>query len=257
MSEFANREFGDTLCLFDVDGTMTVARAEITEEMQEFMARVRAKVAIGLVGGSDLVKIEEQMKNTARTAYDFTFAENGLTAYKGAQELETQSFLGFLGEQKMQKLVNFCLKHIASLEIPQKRGTFVEFRNGMINVSPIGRNCSRAERNAFEAYDKEHGIRKEFVGLLEKEFAGWGLKFSIGGQISFDVFPEGWDKTYCLRHVKNHANFKRILFFGDKTFEGGNDYEIYNSEETEGHAVTSWEDTREQLSKLFDVPIKA
>ena len=39
-------------------------------------------------------------------------------------------------------------------------------------------------------------------------------------QISFDVFPEGWDKTYCLRHV-DPFNFTEIHFFGDKTFEVG------------------------------------
>ena len=36
---------------------------------------------------------------------------------------------------------------IADLDIHQKRGTFVEFRNGMINVSPIGRNCNQEERD--------------------------------------------------------------------------------------------------------------
>ena len=30
----------------------------------------------------------------------------------------------------------------------------MEFRNGMLNVSPIGRNCSREERMAFNAYDQ-------------------------------------------------------------------------------------------------------
>ena len=33
------------------------------------------------------------------------------------------------------------------------RGTFIEFRNGMINVSPVGRNCSKEERDSFEVYD--------------------------------------------------------------------------------------------------------
>ena len=33
------------------------------------------------------------------------------------------------------------LHYIADLDIPIKRGTFIEFRNGMINVSPIGRNA--------------------------------------------------------------------------------------------------------------------
>jgi hydroxymethylpyrimidine pyrophosphatase-like HAD family hydrolase len=39
-----------------------------------------------------------------------------------------------------------------------------------------------------------------------------------GGQISFDIFPVGWDKTYALQHVQ-HEGFKTIHFFGDKTFE--------------------------------------
>jgi hypothetical protein len=88
--------------------------------------------------------------------------------------------------------------YFSKLELPQKRGTFIEFRNGMLNVSPIGRNCSRDERNAFEKYDLEHGVRKTLVSVLQKEFEDLHLTYSIGGQISFDVFPTGWDKT-CVR----------------------------------------------------------
>lgn len=39
--------------------------------------------------------------------------------------------------------------------------------------------------------------------------------FSAGGQISFDVFPDGWDKRYCLELIeKTHSS---VHFFGDKT----------------------------------------
>lgn len=55
--------------------------------MKAFLAKLRKKVVIGVVGGSDLVKIEEQMDNTARTAFDFTFSENGLTAFQSGKEL--------------------------------------------------------------------------------------------------------------------------------------------------------------------------
>jgi hypothetical protein len=34
-------------------------------------------------------------------------------------------------------------RYISDLDIPVMRGTFIEFRNGMLNVSPIGRNCSQ------------------------------------------------------------------------------------------------------------------
>ena len=78
------------------------------------------------------------------------------------------------------------------------RGTFCEYRNGMMNISPIGRNCSREERNDFEKYDNEHHIRRDFIEALKKEMAGVDLTYSVGGQISFDVFPTGWDKSFCL-----------------------------------------------------------
>ncbi len=42
--------------------------------------------------------------------------------------------------------------------------------------------------------------------------------FFVGGQISFDVFPEGWDKRYALKHLENEK-ISTIYFFGDKTFQ--------------------------------------
>ena len=42
--------------------------------------------------------------------------------------------------------------------------------------------------------------------------------FTVGGQISFDVFPKGWDKTYCLALITNLDKFKEVHFFGDKTY---------------------------------------
>jgi len=93
------------------------------------------------------------------TAYDYVFSENGLVAHKAGKQLAVQSLKSFLGEDKLKKFINFVLHYIADLDIPIKRGTFIEFRNGMLNVSPIGRNCSQEERDAFEVYDKEANIR--------------------------------------------------------------------------------------------------
>ena len=87
------------------------------------------------------------------------FAENGLVAYKGGNLEATASLKTFLGEDKLKELINFLLHYIADLDIPIKRGTFIEFRNGMMNVSPIGRNCSQSERDEFERYDKETNVR--------------------------------------------------------------------------------------------------
>jgi phosphomannomutase len=87
------------------------------------------------------------------------------------------------------------------------------------------------------------------VEALQKEFEGCNLTFSIGGQISFDVFPTGWDKSYCLKYIEN--DFDEIHFFGDKCMKGGNDHEIYEDPRTIGHEVTNPDDTVQLLNELF------
>lgn len=119
----------------------------------------------------------------------------------------------------------------------------------MMNISPIGRNCTKDERNAFEDFDKTANVRKDFVAALEKEMADLNLQFSIGGQISFDVFPKGWDKSFCLQYVENE--YDEIHFFGDKCYKGGNDHEIYEDPRTVGHEVANPGDTIKILNDLF------
>lgn len=237
-----------TIVLFDVDGTLTEPRCEVSKEMKDFLVELKKKVYVGIIGGSDLIKQKEQMGENIINEVNYSFSENGLIAYKDGELIGKESIQNYLGEKNLKDFIQFTLHYIADLDIPIKRGTFIEFRSGMLNISPIGRNCSREERNEYEKYDLQHNIRKNMVSVLQEKFKHLNLKYSIGGQISFDVFPEGWDKTYCLRFLKE---FDKIHFFGDKTFEGGNDYEIFTHPNVIGHSTTSPTDTIEQCKKLF------
>lgn len=146
--------------------------------MLQLISSLRHLVPIGFVGGSDLAKQQEQLGTAdipVTALFDYCFAENGLTAYRMGVPLASHSFIQWIGEERYQALVNYILRYIADLKIPVKRGTFVEFRNGMINVSPVGRNASLEEREAYEKYDLEHGIRKKFVQDLKTAFPDLGL----------------------------------------------------------------------------------
>jgi phosphomannomutase len=88
------------------------------------------------------------------------------------------------------------------------------------------------------------------VERMQHEFADMNIKFSVGGQISFDAFPQGWDKTFCLRYVEPEG-FDEIHFFGDKTYAGGNDHEIFEDARTIGHTVVSPEDTMQQVRAVL------
>lgn len=241
-----------TICLFDIDGTLTGARKKIRPEMEECLKKLKSKVVIGLVGGSDAVKITEQMGGDLSIIkeFDYFFCENGLVAYKNGEQIGEQSLSKYMDEDKLQEVINFSLNYMSNLKLPCKRGTFVEFRKGMLNLCPVGRSCSQAERDEFGKYDEEHKIRQKFVDALYEKFSTFGLCYVIGGQISIDVIPKGWDKTFCLQFVEKDK-FKTIHFFGDKTQKGGNDYEIYEDSRTIGHSVKSPEDTMKLIEELF------
>ena len=45
--------------------------------------------------------------------FDFAFAENGLVAYEAGELIAVQSIAKHLGEDNLQKLINFMLKYLA------------------------------------------------------------------------------------------------------------------------------------------------
>ena len=236
------------LALFDVDGTLTPARAKISTEMKQFLKELKGKITIATVGGSDFAKQQEQLGLDVCEQFDYVFAENGLTAFKTNISLNDTSMKDHIGEARLGELINELLSYLSGLKVPVKRGTFIEYRNGMLNVSPIGRACSREERKDFEIWDQQTKCRETMVAHFRDKYPE--LQFSIGGQISFDVFPKGWDKTYCLQFLEG---FDEIHFFGDKTSPGGNDHEIFEDERVIGHTVTSPQETFELCQAFFFV----
>ncbi|OXB71964.1 UNVERIFIED_CONTAM: hypothetical protein H355_001077 [Colinus virginianus] len=190
---------GRVLCLFDVDGTLTPARQKIEPEVDRFLQELRGRVQIGVVGGSDYSKIAEQLGEGDEVVNKFDY----VFAENGTVQ-----------------------------------GTFIEFRNGMLNISPIGRSCTLEERIEFSELDKLKATLLTLSLVL------------AGGMISFDVFPEGWDKRYCL-NVLDDERFDTIHFFGNETTPGGNDYEIYDDPRTVGHSVQSPQDTVQRCREIF------
>lgn len=49
------------IALFDVDGTLTPARKDVSPVMVARLQQLRKQITIGVVGGSDLVKQKEQL----------------------------------------------------------------------------------------------------------------------------------------------------------------------------------------------------
>ncbi|KAK9497077.1 hypothetical protein O3M35_004456 [Rhynocoris fuscipes] len=238
------------LCLFDVDGTLTKPRNVIDDDMKKFLnENVKAVFDMAIVGGSDYSKISEQMGGEdGLKDFVYVFSENGLIARKNGEIIGKQLIQNYVGEAQLQEFINFSLNYMSKLILPVKRGTFIEFRTGLINLCPVGRSCSQSEREQFADYDRTHCIRQKFIEAIRKQFPDLPLTYCIGGQISIDVFPPGWDKTYCLKYLDDYSV---IHFFGDKTQPGGNDFEISKSPRVNAHTVCGPDDTMNQLKEIL------
>lgn len=58
---FTERVLPKSICMFDVDGTLTPARDNATPEMMATLKKLRDYTAVAFVSGSDLIKIQEQL----------------------------------------------------------------------------------------------------------------------------------------------------------------------------------------------------
>lgn len=241
------------LLLFDVDGTLTSPRQSITDALETYLyTEIKPRATLGIVSGADLPKLYEQLNGTRiLSEFDFIFPENGLVQIANGVEVFKQDIVKHLGDATIKRFINYVLNYLGQLELPIKRGKFLEFRNGMMNICPPGSQCAHEERQPFIDFDRQHRIREKMIATLKSEFEDIDLTYSIGGQISFDVYPKGWDKSYCLDYLCSKYSFDKIHFFGDKTEPGGNDFEIFSDARTIGHKVTCPEDTRKILENMF------
>ncbi|GBE60398.1 phosphomannomutase [Babesia ovata] len=234
-----------------MDGTLTLPVQPMTEDMKEVLLRCKNRgYDIALASGSNYPSIRKQIGKDFVNDFNYIFSENGTQVYQRGTLVDSLDIRDVLPEKVLKELVEFSLIYIANLDIPVKRGTFVEFRRSLINLCPVGRNCSDKERQQFAALDKERNIRGQFIEELKKRFGSGelALRFVAGGQISIDVFPKPWTKALCITHLKD---YEEIHFFGDNTHEGGNDYEICHHPDVIGHTVKNYKDLIVQLNQLI------
>jgi phosphomannomutase len=135
------------IALFDVDGTLTIPRGEVTEDMMEVLKTLRQKITVGIVGGSDLPKQQEQLGNGIVDEVVWNFSQNGLVAYNNGNLLESNSISKHLGEDNIKRIVNWTLRYLCELDLPIKvNKVFVNRNKVVVNRNKV---CSQYTLHAF------------------------------------------------------------------------------------------------------------
>jgi phosphomannomutase len=228
----------DNIFLFDVDGTLTEPRQEMTQDFANLFRVLVGNNLVYLVSGSDLAKLKEQVPKDILDSCAGIFSSS-------ANQLDISDELIYINELEVEEgLEEFLETFLQESAYEIKTGNHIEHRPGMINFSVVGRNASPTEREAYFKWDKRKLERKKFAVMLMVMFPGMDAK--IGGEISVDIYPSGYDKRQSVSYLREHHPSKRICFFGDKTGPHGNDYSVVISlaEDDNVHSVLSYLETR-------------
>ena len=239
------------LILFDVDGTLTEARKPIEKSMLKALRELSRYVEIGFLTGSGLEYIKEQLWPALAdpiirqnchllpcngTEYVIPYGDEEIIFNHMSKEYMIDS----IGDINFQRLMSMlCILQARLVEentdLPLT-GNFVQNRGSMINWCPIGRNAKQDARNIFKGLDELCGIRSKYLSILKNYIATAKIDVTVklGGNTSFDIFPNGWDKTFALRHFDG-PNWV-FWFVGDRCGPTGNDYEIFSELKHTGRA---------------------
>ena len=100
------------------------------------------------------------------------------------------------------------------------------------------------------SWDNKNKERQKIAKNLNEKFPE--LNTCLGGMISLDIQPDGWDKSQVVGWLKKEksVNSKQMIFFGDKCFNGGNDETIYNRVKAEGGESYNVSGPKETISIL-------
>ena len=112
--------------VFDVDGTLTEPREEITDEMYEFFSSWSKEKQCFISTGSDFKKTKEQIGQSTLNCFDLVFCCMGNETRDSSGEILRR--VNFILENELKSdLDDFLFKS----EFPYRTGTHIEPRTGM------------------------------------------------------------------------------------------------------------------------------
>ena len=230
------------IVLYDMDGTLTPPREPLEESLVPVLEQLSEVADIGIVTGSDYDYLKQQVgllldHSKIRKKLHLLPCNGTKHYYPPSNNYEEhklvskRNMIDELGRRHFQQLMLILIEQQANFSNERfpLTGHFINYRGSMINWCPIGRNAEAEDRQFFVDYDNSFTptIREKYLDRL-RHYTGLkrilNIQIKLGGDTSFDIFPTGWDKTYCLQHFPDHVHW----FVGVRCGKNGNDKEIYD-----------------------------
>lgn len=239
------------IILLDMDGTITPHRKPIDPFMcLQLDSMIADGWDLGIVSGSHLDYMDEQLeswqawKDNHHMLHKFPI--NGTLGLQMRNEYTKFEWEWLIHD--IRAADHRMRLSLGGMYIRMPR-EIIDFRGPSINWCPIGRDANDNARKRFIGLDHAFDLRKNFLQQMKtRPLFHSKTVIKLGGQTSFDIYPQGWDKSYVF---ESFQDFERIYFIGDRCEPMGNDYEGFIKAGDYGIQTDGPESTSRILSKIL------
>jgi HAD superfamily hydrolase (TIGR01484 family) len=224
---------------FDLDGTLTVSKSPITEEMAELVKKLAKQKMVVIISGGWLKQFELQFLPPFHDDDSMIPFIRNLTLLptSGSQRYEFNEIKKEweltdkepLDEDTKKAAIKLLQEIIDSDQygIPSNPiGNIIEDRDTQVTFTPNGQQAPIEIKKLWDPDRKKREKIKLMIGpQLSK------ADVLINGSSSIDIVPKGFNKAVGLTRLLNKLNLnkKDMIFVGDGLFPGGNDYSVFEA----------------------------
>ena len=247
---------------FDVDQTLNVAKMPIPDEIADLLTKCLDHFEICPISGQKydqfLVQIVNRLSNATpeQLSHLHLFVAQGTQYYRFdvAKNAWEQVYNYPLTEEQVAKItatIEQAAKELGYWEEDKlaEGDEIIENRLSQVTFSALGQ---KAGTEAKYAWDPDCKKREKIVARckeLSPEF-----DYEIGGTTSINAITPGMNKVFGMTHLMEELKVEKsdILYFGDMTQPGGNDYPVVQMG-IDTITVRSHEDTAYALRGILGV----
>ena len=245
---------------FDIDQTLNVAKTPITPEIADLLLKCLDHFEVCPISGQKfdhfLIQIVNQLPHPTpeQLSHLHLFVAQGTQYYRFIGGDWQQVYNYPLSDEQVAKIsqtLEQAAKELGFWEADklQPGDEIIENRLSQVTFSALGQKASTETKYAW---DPDHKKREQIVARC-KELAP-EFDYEIGGTTSINAITPGMNKVFGMTHLLEELNVKKedILYFGDMTQPGGNDYPVVEMG-IETITVRNHEDTAYALRGILGV----
>ncbi|MBQ6414052.1 HAD-IIB family hydrolase [Candidatus Saccharibacteria bacterium] len=221
---------------FDIDQTLNVAKTPIPDEIADLLNQCLDHFEICPISGQKfdqfLIQIVNRLTERGTTskqlAHLHLFVAQGTQYYRYENDDWKQVYNYPLTDEQVKKIsetIERAARELGYWEEDKltEGDEIIENRLSQVTFSALGQ---KAGTEAKYAWDPDCKKREKIVARA-KELAP-EFDYEIGGTTSINAITPGMNKVFGMTHLLEELKVEKedILYFGDMTQPGGNDYPV-------------------------------